>query len=597
MAPNRGGRAGGEQVTIYGKYFLPPMRVVFEGVGDAIVQTVATDGTSVTVLTPPVTGTLPNGPVNVTLTTQYGTGREQNVTLANAFTYLEAEVPQLFSISPNSGPVEGGTRVTLIGRGFQYPAQVFFADRQAQVISVNYEQVICYSPSITPTQPGTPTTVDVTVKNQATGQTSNALQFRYGEAMFISGISPNQGTMQGGTIVTIYGQGFVAPLQVVIQLGSGDLVAEVLSVAGTEVVVRTAPVPSGARGCGPQAGPVKVTNLGSNLSAIGPTFTYLASNPLITAVTIDDSQSNFVQEYNSIAGCSTPWSNHIVHIHGTGFEKRDGTAQSAMTVRFGDLGVEVPTTWVSETEVTAVLPDLTGIPLREISCLIGATCGLQYVDTAVAMTITNTVNTCTDTLQAAIYIHPCDTTCRLTAVGSMTVSAPLVQPVVNLPFTVNIGFTPSPSTSPTIVNLSYVNTTASPASTTIPIGWTSPWPVTVTATTASVGANIIAQVGSGVCAITAVSPLFTVNPPAPTVTGVVPPTGPAAGGTLVTVNGTNFVTGATVTFGGSSASGVIVVNGTTITCSTPAGAAGAVNVDVTTTGGTGTLAGGFTYTP
>ncbi|MBI4917998.1 MAG: IPT/TIG domain-containing protein [Acidobacteria bacterium] len=597
MVPNRGGRAGGELVTIYGRYFLPPMRVVFEGVGDAIVQTVAADGTSVTVLTPPVTGTLPTGPVNVTLTTQYGTGRDQTVTLANAYTYVEAEVPQLFSISPNSGPVEGGTRVTLIGRGFQYPAQVFFADRQAQVISVNYEQVICYSPSITPTQPGTPTTVDVTVKNQATGQTSNALQFRYGEAMFISGISPNQGTMQGGTIVTIYGQGFVAPVQVVIMIGSGDLVAEVLSVAGTEVVVRTAPVPSGARGCGPQAGPVKVTNLGSNLSAIGPNFTYLAANPLITAVTIDETQSNFVQEYNSIAGCSTPWSNHVVHIHGTGFERRDGTTQSAMTVRFGDLGVEVPTTWVSETEVTAVLPDLTGVPLREISCLIGSTCGLQYVDTALAMTITNTVNTCNDTLQAAIYIRPCDTTCRLTSVSSMSLALPSVPfaAVQGVPFQLSIGFAPSPSASPTIVTLSYVNTTASPASATIPIGWTSPWPVMVTPTTASAGANIIAQVGSGVCAITAISPLFTVNPPAPTVTGVVPPTGVAAGGELVTVNGTNFVTGATVTFGGNPATGVVVVNPTTITCSTPPGVAGAVTVSVTTTGGTGTLPAGFTY--
>lgn len=79
--------------------------------------------------------------------------------------------------------------------------------------------------------------------------------------------------------------------------------------------------------------------------------------------------------------------------------------------------------------------------------------------------------------------------------------------------------------------------------------------------------------------------------------GYGPQAGPAAGGTLVTVNGTNFVTGATVTFGGNPASGLIVVNSTTITCSTPAVAAGAVDVAVTTTGGTGTLTGGFTYTP
>ena len=82
----------------------------------------------------------------------------------------------------------------------------------------------------------------------------------------------------------------------------------------------------------------------------------------------------------------------------------------------------------------------------------------------------------------------------------------------------------------------------------------------------------------------------------PTVGTVSPNTGTAAGSTAVTLTGTNYVAGATVTFGGTPATSVVVVSATSITCSTPAHAAGAVDVVVTTTYGTGTKTGGFTYT-
>ena len=53
------------------------------------------------------------------------------------------------------------------------------------------------------------------------------------------------------------------------------------------------------------------------------------------------------------------------------------------------------------------------------------------------------------------------------------------------------------------------------------------------------------------------------------------------GGTAVTITGTNFAAGATVTFGGTAATSVVVVSGTQITATTPAGSAGAVTVTVT----------------
>lgn len=82
---------------------------------------------------------------------------------------------------------------------------------------------------------------------------------------------------------------------------------------------------------------------------------------------------------------------------------------------------------------------------------------------------------------------------------------------------------------------------------------------------------------------------------APTVGTVAPNSGPTTGGTMVTITGTNFTPGATVTIGGVPATGVMVVNGTTITATTPPGAAGPATVAVSTPAGTGTLPNGFTF--
>ncbi len=81
--------------------------------------------------------------------------------------------------------------------------------------------------------------------------------------------------------------------------------------------------------------------------------------------------------------------------------------------------------------------------------------------------------------------------------------------------------------------------------------------------------------------------------PAPTITTIAPTTGPIAGGTTVVITGTNL-TGGTVTFG-SLAATCTVNSATQITCTTPAHAAGPVDVVVTTPGGPATSKDGFTY--
>ena len=66
---------------------------------------------------------------------------------------------------------------------------------------------------------------------------------------------------------------------------------------------------------------------------------------------------------------------------------------------------------------------------------------------------------------------------------------------------------------------------------------------------------------------------FTYNGP-PTVSAISPASGPTAGGTLVTITGSNYASGDTVSFGSSAATGVTVASATSLTATSPAGRPG-----------------------
>ncbi len=83
---------------------------------------------------------------------------------------------------------------------------------------------------------------------------------------------------------------------------------------------------------------------------------------------------------------------------------------------------------------------------------------------------------------------------------------------------------------------------------------------------------------------------------APTLTSIAPTEGVIAGGDAVALTGTGFETGATVQFDGVDATNVVVVSNSSITCDTPAHAAGVVDVTVENANTLNdTLAASFTY--
>ena len=197
-----------------------------------------------------------------------------------------------------------------------------------------------------------------------------------------------------------------------------------------------------------------------------------------------------------------------------------------------------------------------------------------------------------------VYAHLCDAANSCTSTGQEITSAGNPAPTVT-------GVVPSTSTTPgggtVVVHGTGILTGAQVVIGTIAA--TSENVLTSTAVTAVVPArsstgtvnvtitNTDAQSGTMLNA-------FTYVPSSPTVSDISPNTGTNAGGTLVTITGTNLAEIQDVTFGGVSATNETSLSETAITCITPVfGSTGAVDVKVAIPNGTSvTVSNGFTYT-
>jgi len=88
------------------------------------------------------------------------------------------------------------------------------------------------------------------------------------------------------------------------------------------------------------------------------------------------------------------------------------------------------------------------------------------------------------------------------------------------------------------------------------------------------------------------------TPLAPTISTVSPLSGTTAGGTVTTITGANFQSGATVTFGGTAAASVTFNSSSQLTVTAPAHATGTVSVVVTNPGGqSATKSSAYFYSP
>jgi len=119
-------------------------------------------------------------------------------------------------------------------------------------------------------------------------------------------------------------------------------------------------------------------------------------------------------------------------------------------------------------------------------------------------------------------------------------------------------------------------------------------PTSLTCTTGAHAAGAASVLVSTIYGSNAPNTLYTYAAP-PTVTAINPATGPTAGALPVTITGTDLTGATAVTIGGAACTGVSVVSPTSLTCTTPAGAAGPASVLVTTPSGTNGANALFTY--
>jgi hypothetical protein len=264
VTPNSGPTAGGTTVTVTGSGFTGATSVLF-GSTPATSFTVDSD-TAITAVAPAGTA----GIVDIRVLTPFN---ESPVYALDEYTYLGA-TPAITSVSPDYGPVTGGSLVIISGSDFNNVSAVLFGSTPAAAFTVETPT------TISATAPAGSGTVDITLTNQVgTSGTSAADQYTYLALPTVTGVSPASGPTTGGNTVTITGSGFQAgaAFSPEFNLRFGSTPAARFTVDSDTAI--TATVPAGT------VGPVHVTvatPAGVSRTSAADQYTYQPPAPTCT---------------------------------------------------------------------------------------------------------------------------------------------------------------------------------------------------------------------------------------------------------------------------------------------------------------------------
>ncbi len=227
ISPDFGPLAGGNLVVVYGENFSSPCEVYFGENSASSVEVLNDQELSVSV--PQGTET---GSIDVTVQTEEG-----EYTKAEAYRYV---LPVIVSITPQTGPAEGGTEVTISGSWFidnEENTGVTLDGTALTGVEIVDDATIT---GMTPQH--TAGTVDLAVENSL-GRAELIGAFTYTGEQFpapqLTGISPASGPADTGTQVTITGSGFSAPLQSLTLCGNSLLSITVVDDTTIEAMTPT----------------------------------------------------------------------------------------------------------------------------------------------------------------------------------------------------------------------------------------------------------------------------------------------------------------------------------------------------------------------
>ncbi len=394
VSPSIGDPAGGYTATVNGGGFKAPVQVTIDNVSSEVIS-VSSSQIAFRVpasRTPVAAGETRS--VTVGVVNEVATPNSQTASLASGFVYAlsgSLNRPVLTSVTPNTGPRDGGTPLLIRGTGFESPVQVTFRSSSGQEVEVPVRRVSATEVEVLSPEarllgnPGNNSGITITVRNLSSGLFGQLADgFRYASSILVTAVSPNQGHYAGGYDAVIFGEGFQAPVQVLF----GGIEQTVLSVSGREILVRVRGVqPSG---CTDVTAPVQVVNLATGEAATGPSFLYRVFTPIVTGI-----------NPSSVLGGG---GGQQATITGANFE-------APLRVEFGGQSASVLSS--TSTSIQVIVPALAGT-FDEVACDDNGdgTEGQRFVNTAVDITVTNLVTGCSDTFTGGFQYRPTDTTCR-----------------------------------------------------------------------------------------------------------------------------------------------------------------------------------------
>lgn len=203
-----------------------------------------------------------------------------SVVLALAATAAAIPPPvqrNITSIQPSIGRPTGGEMVRINGSGFTAPVRVLFGATEGFVVSYSERHLEVLTPAVLMPLDAQQLVSDVKViVGEHSMVAENAFTFRNGKLTpRIDTLTPRRGSVNGGLRVSVFGEGFQPPVQVLFVAPSG-VVAEgrVIQVHFNEVVLET--VPAVALGVGPgEAVDLRIRNIDSMTETVlHDAFTY-----------------------------------------------------------------------------------------------------------------------------------------------------------------------------------------------------------------------------------------------------------------------------------------------------------------------------------
>lgn len=503
VTPDVGPASGGTRVELRGVDLRPGARVFFGDVEAAGVEWLRAD------LVAAITAPAEPGTVDVRLENPDGAGAG----FADAFTFVPSPVVE--GVEPASGPTAGGTAVQIRGQEIVEGSRAFFdgvpCRGQRRVDDTLLE---CTTP------PGRAGRVDVEIRHEDRGVGVLSEGFEYVPAPLVDVVAPDEGSSDGGNVITIGGDHFSDGAVVLV---GGAECLDVVVVSASEITCVTPPGEPGVTD-------VVVINPDGQEGVLPGGFGFLGPPVIVEVVPGEVPVAGGIE----------------VRVLGAGLDPSD-------VVTFGGAaGVVVGSSGSGEL-VVVVPPVPAALEPAPLS-------GLLAVDVVARRTRPD--DTRTGTLEGGlVYFWPPEIAAVIpprgpTAGGTeVVIVGRFFRPLPDEDFLVS--FDGAPCASVHVLSSTSVACTTPPGD---------PGEADVEVQ------NHPLSVGTGEAAYFYVSP--------PVVEDIAPAEGPTFGGEIVVVRGRFFQDGALVFIDGAPCSGVTFVSAEEIRCTTPPGEEGPADVRV-----------------